>query len=204
MAMGIELDLYKSKQDLPLYRSEPRTLLPDKARQEELQEAKQVAGSAASSSTQAPDPFKKEQVQREDKELKDMRAKAKNSLFLAGEILATEGLQDLTRMMCRMAKPAFDQHAQDASQLRSPEATKEWSLAAAQCKWVLEELWPVAQTLGDWEEALPYMGFISFLDPASKSKISLSSPEVLKDDCLAEKAWAVQLGILGHRARSLA
>eukprot|EP00974_Lingulodinium_polyedra_P058874 5667274-Lingulodinium_polyedra.AAC.1 len=61
MAMGLELDLYKSKADLPLYRSEPRTLFPDKARQEELQEAKQVAGSAVSSSTQAPDPFKKEQ-----------------------------------------------------------------------------------------------------------------------------------------------
>lgn len=200
MGLGIEVGEYTSKADLPIFPTEPPDAPAPTAHQ--VQAEAQTTPSTASSSTAAPAVQAKEAVQREDREVKDLRAKAKNTLLLAGQILATEGLQELTRLILALSKPLFDRHSEAAAALRSRQATRSWHLAAATGQWV-QDLWAVASTLQDTQGALSKVGFATSLDQATARALKTTHPLVLRDDLLAERAWAIMLGILSHRSRSM-
>eukprot|EP00974_Lingulodinium_polyedra_P106096 10269363-Lingulodinium_polyedra.AAC.1 len=176
LAMGLELGLYRDKDSLPLFRETPfgaRKEAPGEEKEEaELEEARKATAAASSSSAGGGEAWKGP-VQKEDTEVKHLRAKAKNTLFLVGELLATEGLQDLARMLFTLAKPIYTQHSAEAAELRSPQATRDWHHDQAKGSWVLD-LWEVARTLEDVSEKLPYMGFCSPEDTHILGKLPLT------------------------------
>ena len=75
------------------------------------------------------------------------------------EALATEGLQDLVRLIFHLTQPVFEKHSDTATELKSPAATRQWHLSAAKMSWLAElkavadrdrytRRWRARQTLG--------------------------------------------------------
>ena len=60
-----------------------------------------------------------------------MRSKCRDTLCLAAEVLAREGLQHLVRLVLLLTKPLFDAHARNPRELRSEKAAQQWHLAMA-------------------------------------------------------------------------
>eukprot|EP00974_Lingulodinium_polyedra_P041943 4026840-Lingulodinium_polyedra.AAC.1 len=128
--MGLELGLYPKRHDMPCFHCAPDTPAPpaekdeDAAARRAARTASANASSAAGTGTGAGTEEGK-QVEREDKSVKSLRAKCRNTLFLAGEVLGREGLQDLTRTVTTVAGPVHKAHSAHAHHLRSPDASRD-------------------------------------------------------------------------------
>ena len=118
-----------------------------------------MVGEAASSSTDPKQPKEEERkgVQREDQEAQKMRKQAKHTIFLVGEILATDVLPQLTRLIWRLVQPLFHNHSYTAESLRSPHSTQQYHLEMARGTWLLM-LDGVAQKMQDLDKTLSRAG----------------------------------------------
>lgn len=204
MALGIEIGAYKKKVDLPYFR--PLTFKPEKP-QESDQVAKDVveaaaAGSAASSSSAAPPPVEdKGGVKKPDAVVQKLRAKCRNTLFLAVEALARPGFYFLVKRLFLLSRPFYNAHADTAKTLRGPAAAKSWYLAQAQGQW-REALNSCLLLLED-SNTLEDVGLEVTFDPGLAKNTKVEDPLVVTQDAIAQDCWNLVLNLLAKRVASM-
>ena len=197
--------LYKKRDDMPVFRATaapPRpTQTADDPTAAGRAQARATSSAASASSAPPADTEAKAPVVKDDKEVQELRGKSQNTLFLAAEVLAREGLQSLVRLVVALVNPIFDEHSQNAREIRGPEASRAWYLEAAKGRH-LEVLGQVAKALEE-VPTLEALGYDCHFDPARAKHLALGHPDVVKDDLQAAQASTLLCHILAARAASM-
>ena len=169
--IGMRLGVYKSTDSLPtivrkLGASMAKADGAEEAGDEDEDEqgrpdlreaAAAVAAEEAARANESADDEVKEPVSKGGTdELKRLRAKCKNSLYVAGAILGKADLQDKCRMVWMVGKPFYDAHSEHARFARGPQGLRRYDFTAA-CNGVMKQCHACAQISRDLD-CLQMMG----------------------------------------------
>ena len=164
-ALGIKLQVWPNREHSPLHqgarlstkmkKDDDGDTEKEKDTHVEAGAAAAAASGAAGSGGPAKDEEDKGPVTEEEVNLQKLRRKAKNGLFLAGEILALDGMCRKVKAIFEAIQPLTDEHFGDAANVRGQAEVLSWYLKASQMSWlsILCKAWAGAQSPGTLRNA---------------------------------------------------
>eukprot|EP00969_Alexandrium_andersonii_P329591 14565143-Alexandrium_andersonii.AAC.1 len=167
LAIGLMTGSYKSYLECPLWGGPlPAGKAADNEEEaEKTKEQEKAAEVAALDKAPAPEPpgaasgsgDGSHLMRAEEESLKALRAKSRNSLFLAASILSKDGLQEVCRAITVLTGPLFTEHSSLARDLKGPTASVAYYLEAAQGSWQK----PLRELAGFLQDStvLSFLGF---------------------------------------------
>lgn len=210
--IGMRLGVYTSVWDCPFWSTggdlgqQPPEEASDEEQQQALVAAPAAVSAAASSSgdpMQAPRMAENQEhgVKAGEEEIKDLRNKCRNTLFMCAAILSKEGLQTQVKLLVAFSRPVFDAHSRHASEVRSPEEVFNYYLAAATGSWQ-DPLKQVCKLLTDLP-VLEWVGFQTTRLHRLAKEGEETSRELQDQDGLAKQAFDYVVALLHFRAASM-
>eukprot|EP00974_Lingulodinium_polyedra_P066193 6405708-Lingulodinium_polyedra.AAC.1 len=98
--------------------------------------AEAASSSRAASSKAVPVQEVHGPIQKDDQDVKELRKKCRNTLFLAIEALARPDFKDLVARIFLLCQPLYSAHTQTVKQLKGKQGAQQWYLGAAQGSWL--------------------------------------------------------------------
>ena len=158
-----------------------------------------AASAVVSSEVQADDVGK--QMKDEDIDVKALRKKCKNTLYVVGNLLASDGLQQAARLYFMLLTPLWEEHSHNAASLRDVDVVIAWHVSMALGRYlrVLRSLTLILQDIAQ----LAAVGFDVEYELSPLVKTANSEARLVAEDFGATKTFNVVVRLLFHRISSM-
>ena len=181
--VGITLGHFTHWTQLPWFGVEKPTSLAAKKDASETaeggKETSKAIEEAPSKAELAATDEAKDQVPKEDSKEADLRRRCKNSFYLCGHLSTKPDFRFTVALIQRVVTPLYDEHSEDAKEVRSADANRSWYLNAARGKWK-DALHKVVKVLSN-AEALADIGFDVACAPPRSCKLGTEVPAQVQE-----------------------
>ena len=208
IVLAMVMNIYKDYMDVPLWSVSELKKMKDFADDDEddgdqecpyLDDHDQAVIDGAENRQVRADEKKLPVTAQDD--LKALRLKCKNSIFVALEIMCKDRIQNMVRIIITMIRDVRNEHADNAANCRGPRECKEFYIQAARGK-VYSVMHKSSTNLQN-THALTYMGLICDFNVGIPNGIQTEHDLVKEQDDFARCAMTIWINLLKHRGSSM-